>query len=58
LIEFGEGEVSKVPAPPSYAQEFYDLRLHVEFVQRRLAARSAEGAPARADGRLAETGRA
>ena len=34
-----EREVSEVEAPASYAQELYDLRLHVEFVQRQIAER-------------------
>lgn len=34
-----EREVSEVEAPASYAQELYDLHLHLEFVQRQLAAR-------------------
>ncbi|MEM9176287.1 MAG: TAXI family TRAP transporter solute-binding subunit [Myxococcota bacterium] len=36
-----EREVAEVEAPASYAQELYDLHLHVEFVQRQLAARQA-----------------
>ena len=33
-----EREIAKVPTPPSYAAELYTLRLHVEFVRRRLEA--------------------
>ncbi|MBB84067.1 MAG: hypothetical protein CL931_09705 [Deltaproteobacteria bacterium] len=36
-----EREVAEVEAPASYAQELYDLHLHVEFVQRQLAERQA-----------------
>jgi len=31
-----ESEVGKVPAPPSYAVELYDLRRHIEFVRERV----------------------
>ena len=34
-----EREVAEVEAPASYAQELYDLHLHLEFVQRQLAER-------------------
>ncbi|GEM_PF-1640992 len=37
-----EREVAEVEAPASYAQELYDLHLHLEFVQRQLAQRAAE----------------
>ena len=33
-----ESEVAKLPTPPSYAAEFYSLRLHVDFVKTRLEA--------------------
>ncbi len=36
-----EREVAEVEAPASYAQELYDLHMHVEFVQRQLAERQA-----------------
>ncbi len=42
-VERIEDEVSKVPTPPSYGQELYDLRLHVDFVRTRLAKRKASG---------------
>jgi len=32
-----EDEVARVPAPASYAQELYDLRLHIDFIRRRLS---------------------
>lgn len=35
-----ENEVAEIEAPASYAQELYDLRLHLEFVQRQLEARA------------------
>jgi TRAP transporter TAXI family solute receptor len=41
-VERIEDEVAKVPAPASYAQELYDLRIHIEFVRTRLRARARE----------------
>ena len=44
-----EDEVTEVEAPASYAQELYDLRLHIEFVQRLLAERARGGRHAESD---------
>ena len=33
-----EAEAAKVPTPTSYAEELYSLRLHIEFVRRRIEA--------------------
>jgi TRAP transporter TAXI family solute receptor len=36
-----ESEVSGVPAPPSYARELYDLRVHIDLVRAKLRERQA-----------------
>ncbi len=36
-----ESEVSGVPAPPSYARELYDLRVHIDLVRTKLQERQA-----------------
>lgn len=41
-VERIAGEVAKVPAPPSCAQELYALRLHIDYVVRRLEAAAGE----------------
>ena len=35
-VERIEAEAAKVPTPTSYAEEFYSLRLHIEFVRQRI----------------------
>ena len=37
-----EAEAAKVPTPTSYAEELYSLRLHIEFVRRRIESGIAE----------------
>jgi hypothetical protein len=42
-VERIEAEAAKVPTPTSYAEEFYSLRLHIEFVRQRIEKAMATG---------------
>ncbi len=48
-VERIERELTKVPTPASYGEELYALRLHVDFVRRRLLAAGAPGPASAAD---------